>query len=224
LFVFRSAHHPAPVVELPLLRPPAFALSALGSLLFFAAFAVLLLGNVLFLTNVWHYSVTQAGFAFLPGPLTAAVVAGVSGRLASRFGSARVGAPGAILFALSSLWYLGRLGDQPDYVGAYFPGMLVGGIGVGLILPALTTLATATLPPARLAPAIGVQTPFRQIGAALGLAAFVAIAGGSTLATKSDFDGAWVFMAIASGAAGLVLAPLFQRPAMQVNLAGVTRE
>jgi MFS family permease len=162
---------------------------------------VLLLGNVLFLTNVWHYSVTKAGFAFLPGPLTAALVAGVSGRLGERFGSARFGAAGGILFSLSSLWFLGRLGDQPHYLSEYFPGMLVGGIGVGLVLPALTTLATGTLPPARLATGIGVQTTFRQIGAALGLAAFVAIAGGSRLATKGDFDGSWLFMAIASAGA-----------------------
>jgi len=208
LFTLRSARHPAPVVELPLLRPAGFALSSLGALLFFAAFAVLLLGNVLFLTNIWHYSVTRAGFAFLPGPLTAALVAGISGRFADRLGSARLGAAGGILFALSSLWFLARLGDQPHYLTEYFPGMIVGGIGVGLVLPALTALATATLPPHRLATGIGVQTTFRQVGAALGLAAFVAISAGSRLVSKSDFDGSWLFMAVASAAAGLVLTPL----------------
>src|SRR5262249_100838 len=115
-------------------------------------------------------------------------------------------------FALSSLWFLGRLGDQPHYWSEYFPGMLVGGIGVGLVLPALTTLATATLPPARLATGIGVQTTFRQIGAALGLAAFVAIAGGSTLASKGDFDGSWLFMAIASAGARLLPTPPLPPP------------
>src|SRR5262245_2172480 len=114
LFTLRSARHPAPVVELPLLRPLPFALSTLSALLFFAAFAVLLVGNVLFLTNVWHYSVTRAGFAFMPGPVTAAIVAGLSSRLAERYGSARTGALGGILFSLSSLWFLGRLGDQPS--------------------------------------------------------------------------------------------------------------
>jgi len=210
LFAIRSARHPAPVVELHLLRPPPFALSALGSLLFFAAFAVLLLGNILFLTNVWHYSVTRAGFAFLPGPLTAALVAGGTSRVAARLGSARAGSAGGILFALSSLWYLTRLGDEPRYLADYFPGMLVGGMGVGLILPALTALAASTLPPARFATGIGVQTTFRQVGAAIGLAGFVALAGGGALTSKSDFDGSWLFMAIASAAAGLLLAPLFE--------------
>jgi EmrB/QacA subfamily drug resistance transporter len=211
LFALRSARHPAPVVELPLLRPPPFALSALAALLFFAAFAVLLLANVLFLTNVWDYSVTRAGFAFLPGPLAAALVAGVSGRRGGREGSPIIGAAGGIVFALSTVWFLARVGDEPHYVSDYLPGALVGGIGVGLILPALTALATATLPPARLATGIGVQTTFRQIGAALGLAAFVAIAGGSALASKSDYDGAWLFMAVASAAAGAALLPLLGR-------------
>jgi EmrB/QacA subfamily drug resistance transporter len=210
LFTLRSARHPAPVVELPLLRPPAFALSALSTLLFFAAFAVLLLANVLFLTDVWQYSVTKAGLAFFPGPLIAAIVAALSGRLGGRYGSARVGASGGIIFALASLWFLTALGDQPHYLSEYLPGQLLGGIGVGLMLPAFTALAASTLPPARLATGIGVQTAFRQIGAALGLASFVAIVGSSTLASKSDFDGAWLFMAIAAAGAGITLTPLLR--------------
>jgi EmrB/QacA subfamily drug resistance transporter len=210
LFTLRSARHPAPVVELSLLRPPAFALASLSALLFFAAFAVLLIGNVLFLTSVWHYSVTRAGFAFFPGPFTAALTAAFSGRLGGRFGSARFGAPGGIIFALASVWFLTRLGDQPHYLARYLPGTIVGGLGVGLILPAITALAASTLPPARLATGIGVQTTFRQIGAALGLACFVAIVGSSTLTAKSDFNGSWLFMAIASAGGGLVLTPLLR--------------
>jgi EmrB/QacA subfamily drug resistance transporter len=218
LFTFRSARHPAPVIELPLLRAPAFALAGLSTLLFYAAFAVLLLGNVLFLTNVWHYSVTRAGFAFFPGPMMAATVAGVSGRLGNRFGSARVGAPGGLIFAAASLWFLTQVGDEPRYLQAYLPGQLLGGIGVGLVLPAFTALAASTLPTERLATGMGVQTTFRQIGAALGLAAFVALAGGSRLAHKRDFNSSWVLMAALSTAASAALVPLVgQRPARELD-------
>jgi EmrB/QacA subfamily drug resistance transporter len=210
LFVPRSARHPAPVIEFSLLRPPAFSLSTLSALLFFAAFAVLLLANVLFLTEVWRYSVTRAGFAFFLGPLTAAIVAGLSGRLSDRYGSARVGALGGILFALASLWFIAALGDSPHYFSRYLPGLLLGGAGIGLILPAFTTLAASTLPDARLSTGIGVQTAFRQIGAALGLAAFVAIVGDASLASKSNYDGPWLFMAVAAASSGLVLVPLFR--------------
>jgi MFS family permease len=138
-------------------------------------------------------------------------VAALSGRLGGRYGSARFGAAGGIVFAGASLWFLTSLGDHPQYLSEYLPGTLIGGFGVGLILPAITALAASTLPPARLATGIGVQTTFRQIGAALGLASFVAIVGSSTLTTKSDFDGSWLFMAVASAAAGLVLVPLLRQ-------------
>jgi MFS family permease len=137
-------------------------------------------------------------------------VAATSGRLGGRYGSARFGAAGGIVFALASLWFLTILGDQPHYLTHYLPGTVVGGLGVGLILPAITSLAASTLPPARLATGIGVQTTFRQIGAALGLASFVAIVGSSTLTAKSDFDGSWLFMTVASASAGIVLTPLIR--------------
>jgi MFS family permease len=89
--------------------------------------------------------------------------------------------------------------------------MLVGGAGIGLILPAFTTLAASSLPEARLLTGIGVQTAFRQIGAALGLAAFVAIVGDASLATTSDYHDPWLFMAIAAAGSGLILTPLFGR-------------
>jgi hypothetical protein len=165
--------------------------------------------------SVWHYSVTRAGFAFLPGPLTAAVVAGLLSAPA-RVGSPRAGALRGLIYALSSVWCLSRLGSESRYLAEYLPGALVGGTGIGLVLPALTALATATLPPARLATGIGVQTTFRQIGAALGLSAFVALVAGSTLAAKSDFDRAWLFMAVIAACTGLLFMPLFQTRAEPV--------
>ena len=41
----------------------------------------LLLGTVLFLTGVWHYSVLEAGLAFAPGPLMVALLSWPAGRL-----------------------------------------------------------------------------------------------------------------------------------------------
>jgi hypothetical protein len=76
------------------------------------------------------------------------------------------------------------------------------------VLPALTGLATSTLPPARFGTGIGVQSTFRQMGAALGLAAFVALGAGGTLSTKSDFDDAWLFMAVVSASTTLLFVPL----------------
>jgi EmrB/QacA subfamily drug resistance transporter len=206
LFVLRSARHPAPVLELSILRVRAFALSSLSAALFFAAFAAMLLSNVLFLTDVWHYTAIKAGLLMTPGPLAAAAFAPLSGRLAARIGVGKVGALGAVLFVLGCLWWIWQIGAQPRYATEALPGMLVGGAGVGLVLPAFTIAAISTLPPTRLATGLGAQMMIRQIGATLGVAAFVAILGtpgpGDVLGA---FDDTRWFMSASAVAAALAL-------------------
>jgi hypothetical protein len=114
-------------------------------------------------------------------------------------------------FCRRQSWFVFRLGDEPQYLATYLPGQLLGGAGLGLMLPAFTALAVSTLPPGRLVTGIAWQTAFRQIGAAVGLTSFVAIVGTGTLATKNDFDGPWLFMTINSAGSGIVLFPLFGR-------------
>jgi EmrB/QacA subfamily drug resistance transporter len=172
VFLRRCARHPAPVVELALLRVPAFALAGLSTLLFSAGFAGLLLGNVLWFTEVWDYPVLKAGLAFAPGPLLAATTAITSGRLADGRQPAAFGAVGGFVFAAGCLWFITHAGVQPAYLSAILPGQVLTGIGVGLLLPSFTATAAATLAPEQLATGIGVQTMCRQIGAALGLASW----------------------------------------------------
>ncbi len=174
-FLARSARHPAPVLELEILRVPAFALASVSALAFFAGFAGMLLTGVLFLTEVWGFSALQAGFAVAPGPVAAACFAALAGRLGDRFGPAAVGAPGGLLVALGALWLTLRLDVEPSYAAVFLPGQLTIGAGVGLMLPAFTALAAATLPPSRLATGIGAQLTFRQVGTALGVAGWVAL-------------------------------------------------
>ena len=65
--------------------------------------------------------------------------------------------------------------------------MMIGGVGVGLMIPSLTGAVASTLAPARLATGIAVQTTGRQIGSALGFAILVAVLG--TPHTAGDFNG-----------------------------------
>lgn len=211
-FTAWSARHRAPVLELSIVRVPAFALSSASAALFNAAFSAMLLANVLFLTGVWHYSVLRAGLALTPGPFAAAVFAPFAGKLAQRVGPGLVGGAGALLFGAGSAMGVALLGLEPTYWTRFFPAMLVGGSGVGLALPAFTIAATATLPPPKLATGIGAQTMFRQIGATLGVAAMVAILGTPTLATVvGDYNNVRWFM-IATAAAAAVALMLIKRP------------
>ena len=163
---------------------------------------------MLYLTEVWHYSILEAGFGFAPGPAMAAICAAVSGRLADRFGPAVIGAPGGVLFALGTAWFVGLVAD-PDYLGQYLPGMLIGGAGVGLILPSFTASAVMAVPQAQLATGIANETMFRQIGAALGIATWVALFGTPAGNEVLDaFDRGFAYMALCSLLAAATLLAL----------------
>jgi EmrB/QacA subfamily drug resistance transporter len=212
VFVVRSRRHSAPVLELSIMRVPAFALSCISATLFFAAFAVMLLSNVLYLTEVWHYSPIKAGVALTPGPLAVAACAPVAGRLIRRLGPGLIGGIGGVVFGFSALLWIWSLGLDPAYASGYLPGMVIGGVGIGLALPAFTVAATATLPPQRLATGIGAQTMFRQIGATFGVAGFVAILG---TPARSEivhaFNMGRVFMLICALAAAVALGLIRRR-------------
>ena len=198
-FLARSARHPAPVIEIEMLRVRSFALANIAGVLFFAAFGAMLLGGVLWLTQVWDYSVLTAGLALAPGPLMAAIFAAPSGRLADRFGQRAVGIPGALLFAASFGWFELRMGLDRGYLADYLPGLLLGGIGVGLTIPSISSAAAASLPAARFATGSAVVGMARQIGAAIGVAILIAVLGTPTGAGVLDaFQRSWTLMAIAS--------------------------
>ena len=193
--VVRSRRHPNPIVEPAVIRHRAVALADLSSLIFFGGFGALVLGGVLFLTGVWHESVLRAGFMIAPGPLLAGLTAFPGGLLGARFGHRIVGTAGALFFAAGGAWWVTHVGATPDWAGTYLPGLLLGGFGVGLMLPALGGAATAPLPPQRFATGSALYAMTRQIGVALGVACLVAILGTASGASAvSAFHHAWIFM------------------------------
>lgn len=209
IFLWRSTRHPAPVLELSILRVRSFAAAGTAIMLFSTAFGAMLLAGVLFLTSVWDYSVLQAGIAFAPGPATAAIFAVPSGRLAGRIGQRALATAGATVFGLGALWWALTVGTEPNFAGELLPGMLVTGVGVGLTLPSLTSAAASSLPPARLATGSGIVAMLRQLGFVLGVSIFVAIFGTPSPAEAlSHFHAGWTFIAISSGLAALTAAAI----------------
>lgn len=201
----RCRTHPRPLVDPALMRIASFRRGNLGTLLFAMAFFSTILGNILFLTGVWHYSVLRAGLATVPGPLLSAVVARPAGRLADRHGHRAVIAPGCVVYA-AGLLVLRSAGAEPDWLGTWLPGMLLAGAGIGLAFPAFGAAAAADIPPERFGSASAVTGAFRQFGAVLGTAILVAIIGepATLAAAGTAADDAYVFGISASLCAGLV--------------------
>ncbi|SEL95446.1 drug resistance transporter, EmrB/QacA subfamily [Blastococcus sp. DSM 46786] len=209
LVVVRAARAPAglvPVLPLPLFRARAFALACPSIAAFMAAFAAMLLGNVLWLTGGWGYTAVEAGFALVPGPLLAALAAVPAGRLGARVGCGVVAAAGTALFALGGLWWLTQVGADADYLTAFLPGQLLTGLGVGLTLTNLSAAASSALPPGALATGTATFGASRQLGATLGVAlllAAVARSGGEL----PGADRGWLLVVVlAAGASALALA------------------
>jgi EmrB/QacA subfamily drug resistance transporter len=220
--VSRSLRHPRPIVDLALLRIPSFRQGTLGTLLFAAAFFSMILGNILFLTGVWGYTVLHAGLAVAPGPLASAIVAGPAGRFADRFGHRAVIVPGTLLYA-AGLVILRSAGLEPDYVGTWLPGQLLIGIGIGLAFPTLGAAAAADIPQESFGVASAVTGAGRQLGAVLGTAILIAIIGEPhTLVAAADAaDNAYIFGIVSALLSGVVAAflvparralPQWQRP------------
>jgi EmrB/QacA subfamily drug resistance transporter len=203
-FLYRSAHHPAPVIELPLLRVRSFAVANLATLIFFMGFGAMLLSGVLLLTEVWGWSELRAGIALSPGPLMAAIFAAPSGRLGARIGQRPVATVGALLFACGFALMLATVGPKPEYATTFLPAFMLAGAGVGLTLGTLPAAATASLPPGRFATGSAVFGMVRQLGSAIGVAVLVALvdsAGGNLL--RGIEHGWWFALGAGLGAAAL---------------------
>lgn len=205
--VARSRRHPRPIVDLALMRIPSFRQGTLGTLLFASAFFSMILGNILFLTEVWGYSVLSAGLAVAPGPLASAIVAGPAGRLADRVGHRAVIVPGTLVYA-GGLLVLRGAGLEPDYAGLWLPGQVMVGIGIGLAFPTLGAAAAADIPPERFGVASAITGAGRQLGAVLGTALLIAIVGEpATLQAAADAaDDAYVFGMVAALLSGVAAA------------------
>lgn len=200
LFILRTRRASNPAIDLALFEDRNYRYANLAMLVFGVAFAAMFLGFVLFLTGVWGYSILEAGLAITPGPVMVAVVAPFAGRLAGRRGHRVVLLPGAVLYTISSLWLLTAT-VTPNFVGVWLPSVMVGGLGVGMILPALTGSAVHGLPEVRFGEGSAINQAVRQVGGVFGVAAVVALltaaATGPELLTGFDR----VFVLVAAGGA-----------------------
>jgi NTE family protein len=216
-FLRRSAHHPEPVLDLTLFRSRSFSVANAATVLYAMGFFAMLLGNILFLTSVWHYSILRAGLAVTPGPLVVAAVSGPAGRVAQRIGFRTVLLVGFGFFAGGLTWYATAIGLHPSYVSRWLPATLITGLGIGLTFPVLSATAVSSLHIERFGVGSAVNQTARQVGGAFGVALLVVILGTPrTQATALvNFRHLWAFAAAMAVLSGLVTALLKRgRPAV----------
>ncbi|MFK0193038.1 MFS transporter [Kitasatospora sp. NPDC090308] len=209
-FAHRSLRHSHPLFELHLLRLPRFGTAGAGTFVFGVAFAVMLLSNVLWCQEVWHWSALRTGVAMVPGPALVPVVTLLTARAAQRLGHGPLVAAGGVLFAAAMLWRAAFASLTPDYGRDLLPSMVLSGIGVGLALGTLVAAGVASLPAHRAATGSALVNSVRQISATVGVALLVAVVGAETgPAQRQDFRLAWLVaaaLALVTAGIGLQLA------------------
>jgi EmrB/QacA subfamily drug resistance transporter len=168
-FFVRHAHRAkSPIISLGLFRHRSFTMGSLVSFSYgFGLYASTYLIPV-FLQNALGYTATAAGMALLPSGIALALTIPLAGRLADRHSPQWITAGGLALFCLSFLLFA-LLGGSISYA-ELVAATIIGRLGLGLILPALSLATLRHLEVHHLGQSSMVISYVRQVGGVLGIA------------------------------------------------------
>jgi EmrB/QacA subfamily drug resistance transporter len=172
-FVLLELRQRLPMLELGLFRNRGFA-GANGVMLLvgLAMFGVFFYVS-LYVQQILGYSPVQAGASFLPWTVLIILIAPQAGRISDRIGPRPLVAGGMVLLAGSLLWF-SHMGLNESFWGL-LPGMLLGGLGMGLAMAPVTAAAMSSVRPDKAGVGSAVLNSMRQVGGSLGIAIMGAI-------------------------------------------------
>ncbi|GAX48701.1 MFS transporter [Streptomyces olivochromogenes] len=195
----RVAH---PLLDLSLLRKPAFVGVMAGALAFNGvAFGVIPYLSI-WMQTVLGMSPVRGGLTLLPLTGATMVVAILAGKLLHGV-PARLTIGGGLLLVGSGAFCQAVLDAGTSWT-VLVPGLVLVGIGTGLVSPAIAGAALAAVPPERAGMAGGAVNTVRQLGYALGVAVFGTVLTSRMQDTLSH-DAAHT---LAGGGAGALRGPL----------------
>jgi MFS family permease len=179
-FAVRQAGAGSPLMPLRVFRSRDLPGANLVQVLMVAGMSGFQFLTVLYMQRVLGYEAADTSLAGLPVALVlAAVSLGLSARLNLRFGPRAVLPAGLALIA-AALALFTRAPVDGGYVLDVLPSMVLLGVGAGLAMPAVMTLAMSGVRPADAGLASGLAGTGAQMGGALGLAVLAALASGHT--------------------------------------------
>lgn len=166
-FLWRCSRHQAPLLPLRLWRDASFRRTswvamALGLGLFGITYLV-----PLYVQTVQGYSASDAGLVLLPTGLVLGVAVFLGGWLSDRVAARWLQVGGLALLAVSAAGQA-LMGEHGGF-WAVCAWASFGRVGVGGIMPGVSTAAVQDLPAEELSRATGATTFMRQLGGALGI-------------------------------------------------------
>ncbi len=162
-----------PMLDLTLFRKAAFnGVSGVAFCLSAGMFAMFLYLTI-YMQGVLDFSPLEAGLRFLPLTLLGFIVAPISGALSNRIPIRFLLGAGLALVGVGLLLMHG-VSIHSEWTTLLF-GFLIAGIGIGTANPGIGQAAIAVVPPEKSGMGSGINTTFRQVGIATGVAALGAI-------------------------------------------------
>jgi EmrB/QacA subfamily drug resistance transporter len=164
----------------PLVPPSIFRLKGLAAadisqVIAMAGFYSVFFFITLYMQNVLGFSPMRAGSAYVPVALMVAISAGIGTGLIPRTGSRPLIVAGALI-AAGGVYWLSRIPVHGYYWTDLFPGLMIMAFGLGGVFVGVQTAANAGVPPSLAGLAGALINASTQVGAALGLAIFSALA------------------------------------------------
>jgi len=172
-FILIETRVKEPMLPLRLFRKQAFTGVQLAAMSVSASIFALFLYLTLYLQGFLGTDPLEAGLRYLPVTVTNFFVAAATGALLSRV-QARVLISAGLAITGLGLLLMGGVTESQEWTGL-LPGFFLVGIGVGLINPAVADVAVSVVPREQSGMASGINDTFRQVGIAIGIAAWGAI-------------------------------------------------
>ncbi|HWI73525.1 MAG TPA: MFS transporter, partial [Baekduia sp.] len=184
-FVVNEARVKDPLLPLSIFRVRGLAAADVTQLIGIAGIISMFFFLTLYMQNVLGWSQLQTGLAYLPLCFGVGIAAGVASQLLVRVGTRPVMVVGALL-AATGLFLLSRVPVDGSYLSDLLPGLMVASFGLGSVFVAVTTAANEGVPPDQAGLAAALLNTSQQVGGALGLAIFSALATARTTDLLAD--------------------------------------
>jgi predicted MFS family arabinose efflux permease len=174
-FVVVELRHRNPLFPLSIFQIKGIAAADATQVIAQAGFYSMFFFITLYMQNVLGFSPVEAGAAYAPVTIGVGMSTGVATKLLPRIGSRAIIIAGALVGAVGVFW-LAQIPVHGSYVADVLPGLIVMAIGLGAIFVGVQTAANAGVPADKAGLAAALGTASAQLGSALGLAIFTAIA------------------------------------------------
>jgi EmrB/QacA subfamily drug resistance transporter len=200
-FVISQTRVREPMLPLSLFRIPSFTGVQIGAFAIAGSQFALFLYITLYLQNVLGYTPLEAGLRYLPITLASFVVAPIAGQLLGRVQARYLIGGGLVLAGIGLILMSGV--EEGDTWTTLLAGFLVGGVGIGLLNPPTAAVAVSVVAPAQSGMAAGINNTFRQVGIAVGIAAYGALflnRAENEIASRVPGDAHGLAEAVSSGA------------------------